>query len=125
MTDVLPPALPTGDSAWCAKLICFATEKSGLNCAPVAQVIETCTAEVAVGRALIEKYLQLGMRILVRAFVGGELPMLNRQASGLDIEVDGTLDFEADGTFDLIYSVNVLEHIPDRVFRRAGAGAAT
>ena len=41
----------------------------------------------------------------VRAFIGEDLPILDKEASGLH---PGT-----DGSFDLIFSVNVIEHIPD------------
>lgn len=41
----------------------------------------------------------------VRAFVGGGLPLLDKPSSALEPEKDGP--------FDLIFSVNVLEHIPD------------
>lgn len=137
-------ALPVGDPAWRAELIAFAAQHSGLDRSRVAQVVEICAEEVAVGRALVAPHLKPGMRIIeigagigllahdlhrqgwnivalepgangfgdsarigaaVRAFIGGDLPVLDKEASRLDPRTDGT--------FDLIFSVNVLEHIPD------------
>lgn len=136
---------------WRTDIIRFATDKTGINEQRVAAVIDTCAAEVPIGRELIQDLLKPGIRVLevgagigllaqdllregvnvrglepgangfsdsarigaaVREFSGTDLKVIDKEASGLTPETDGE--------FDLIFSVNVLEHMPDLERNLAG-----